>query len=336
MHSRIVFLTTGGTIGSHLTENGLTPAHDAESILDYLRDTNAECEFVHETLLNLDSSNIQPEHWQLIARRVYELLPSCDGIIITHGTDTLAYTACALSFMLRGLKKSVVLTGSQLPISSPLSDAVVNLHTAVEAIRHNIVGVSVSFDRKLIAGTRAVKVSTMGFNAFESLNTGYLARMYSDGLRVFDRPADYSAGETALFDKLSTDVFILKLLPGTRPEIFTTLLDMGYRGLVIEAFGAGGLHYIDRDLLSALRQVIKAGLSVVVCSQCLYERCDLSIYEVGRRLLAEGVISGRDMTTEAVSVKLMWALGQTDNAEKVAALFDMDIAGEVSSGEKTN
>lgn len=329
---RILLLTTGGTIASQKHERGLAPALHGKDLLDQLRSGYEDFLFDCDDLMDLDSSNIQPEEWKRIARRVQDALDSYDGIIITHGTDTMAYSASALSFMLQNLCKSVVFTGSQLPIQNPLTDGVTNLFTAVEAIARGIPGVSVAFNRKIISGTRAVKVSTMGFDAFESVNAEYLGQIFADGTRLFHLqqiPCDPSS-PTVLKDDICTDVFVLKLLPGTRPEIFDSLADMGYRGIVLEAFGAGGLHYINRDLLSKLSMLSKRNIAVVVCSQCLYERCDLSIYEVGHRILEQGVIPGRDMTTEAAATKLMWALGQTNDAEEVRRMFDICYAGEVT------
>ncbi len=182
---QILLLTTGGTIASQAKGNGLAPALHGNDLVEQLRIGYPDYQFDVEDLLDLDSSNIQPEEWRLIARRVYNALAEYHGIIITHGTDTLAYTAAALSFMLQNLCKPVVLTGSQLPIQNPLTDGVSNLFTAVEAITRGIAGVSVAFDRKIISGTRAVKVSTMGFNAFESVNAEYLGQIYADGTRTF-------------------------------------------------------------------------------------------------------------------------------------------------------
>lgn len=328
----ILLLTTGGTIASQKHANGLAPALHGKDMIAQLELGYPDYRFDFEDLLDLDSSNIQPEEWRLIARRVYDALPGYDGIIITHGTDTMAYTASALSFMLQNLCKSVVLTGSQLPIQNPLTDGVTNLYTAVEAIARGIAGVSVAFDRKIIPGTRAVKVSTMAFDAFESVNADYLGQIFADGTRIF-HPQHISCDPTSptiLNDDFCTDVFLLKLLPGTRPEIFDSLADMGYRGIVLEAFGSGGLHYINRDLHSRLAMLAERNIAVVVCSQCLYERCDLSIYEVGHRILEKGVIPARDMTTEAAATKLMWALGQTTQVDEVRRMFDTCYVGEVS------
>lgn len=327
---RILLLATGGTIASQPGADGLLPALGSQDLLARLGEVGGDFHFDSENLLDLDSSNIQPEEWRLIARRVYSALDDYDGIIITHGTDTMAYTASALSFMLQNLQKSVVLTGSQLPIDNPLTDAVTNLYTAVEAVASGITGVTVAFNRKIINGNRTVKVSTMGFDAFESVNAQYMGEIFADGMRVFHQTTAPADGPVRLMDNFCEDVFLLKLLPGTKPEIFDALADLGYRGIVLEAFGAGGLHYLHRDLLSKLDMLRAKGIAVVVCSQCLYERSDLSIYEVGRKLEASGGIPGRDMTTEAAATKLMWALGQTNSLSKVVDLFHTSFAGEIT------
>ena len=326
---KILLLSTGGTIASREGGNGLAPSIQPDELLGFIKDINLSYQFDYEDLLNLDSSNIQPEEWQIIARRVFKTLDDYDGVLITHGTDTMAYTASALSFMLRNLGKSVVLTGSQLPIESPLTDAKTNLYTAIAAIDSGIRGVTVAFDRKVINGARAVKVSTVGFDAFESVNAAFLGQLYADGMRVSGHQSEFdSALPTLLQDKICTDVFLLKLIPGTNPAIFDALAGMKYRGIVIEAFGAGGMHYINRDLLSRLQMLSEAGIVVVVCSQCLYEQSDLSLYEVGQRIMREGVLSGRDMTTEAAVTKLMWSLGQESDFEKAKKLFAENISGE--------
>lgn len=282
-------------------------------------------------LLSLDSSNIQAEEWQLIAREVYGALPYYDGIVITHGTDTMAYTASMLSFMLQNLKKPVVLTGSQVPIDNLLTDARNNLYTAFAAVDTGVPGVTVAFSRKLISGCRAVKVRAAGFDAFESVNAPYLGEVFSNGMRLLGSiaPEPDSEAPTVLLDNVSKDVFLLKLIPGTNPAVFGMLHKMHYRGIVIETFGLGGLHFMRRNLLPALAKLTGSGISVVACSQCLYEASDFSVYEVGRRLLDSGVIPALDMTTEAAVTKLMWALGQTDDPLEIRRIFEHNYAGEI-------
>lgn len=325
---KILLFTTGGTIASKEGKNGLEPEMDANELLSYMGDLTNLYDITCRELLNLDSSNIQAEEWKKIAGNVYDNMEKYDGIIVTHGTDTMAYTASMLCFMLPNPPIPVILTGSQMPIDSMLTDARNNLYTAFAAIDAEIPGVSVAFNRRVMRGCRAVKVRTLGFEAFESVNAPYLAEVFANGMQSYAKPE--KGGSPALKDSMSTDVFLLKLIPNTKPDIFDALMKLGYRGIVLEAFGAGGLHFLRRNLLEKLTALTKAGISIVACSQCLYEPSDFSIYEVGRRLLECGVIPGRDMTTEAAVTKLMWALGQTKDPKEIKRIFDTDLAGEVS------
>jgi len=330
MKKKILVLATGGTIASEAGVNGLEPAHGAGGLLPYLVGVAENYDITTKDILHLDSSNIQPEEWVVIARSVYEHYKDYDGIIITHGTDTMAYTASILSYMLKNLPIPVVLTGSQLPMSHPLTDAADNMRYAFAMAASGTPGVFVSFNRKIILGCRAVKVRTTGFDAFESVNCKNVAVIDSNGLNINEKIIKNPLGKCELLDSLCPDVFLIKLTPGLNPEIFDVLLQMNYKGIVIEAFGAGGLHFINRDLISKLQKMVEHGISVVVSSQCLYERSDLSIYQVGQLALEKGVISAYDMTTEAAVTKLIWALGQTDNPAEVKKIFETNYIGEIS------
>ena len=326
----ILLLSTGGTIASRPGSDGLEPEMSGQELLSCLGDLRGRFQVEVQQIMNLDSSNIQAEEWKIMARSVYETLSGYDGLIITHGTDTMAYSASMLSFMLRGLQKPVVFTGSQIPMDNMLTDARNNLFCALAAVEAEIPGVSVAFNRHIIRGCRAVKVRTMGFDAFESVNARYLGEIFADGLRVYGgEPVDQQE-KPELRDELSTDVFLLKLIPNTNPRLFDHLAEIGYRGVVLETFGAGGMHFHRRDLLEKLRMLEARGIVVVACSQCLYEPSNFTIYEVGRKLLEAGVIPAGDMTTEAAVTKLMWALGQETEPERVRELFLRNLAGEIT------
>lgn len=323
---KIILLATGGTIACVPGADGLAPGVTAAQLLARTPQLNRLAEMTGRDVFSLDSSNIQPEEWRVLARAARDALNESDGVVITHGTDTLAYSAAALSFMLRAPKGPVVLTGSQLPLEHPLSDAPSNLVEAVETARTAPPGVYVVFNHKIIRGTRAVKLRTTSFDAFDSVNAPLAGTLDAEGAhyRPFDPPA---GAPMRLEDDLETRVFLLKLMPGTSPEVFDWIAQSGMRGLVLEAFGMGGLHYIRRNLVDKLKMLSQRGVVTLVTTQCLYERANFSVYEVGRSVLSERVFSARDMTSEAAVAKLMWALGRP--GERLC-LLNENLCGEMS------
>ena len=324
----ILLLTTGGTIACTAGAQGLEPQNSGvmQFALEQLR---GFYDITVRDVMCLDSSNIRPAEWQLIAQTVFQERTNYDGIVISHGTDTMAYTASAVTFMLPGLDRPVVFTGSQLPLTDLLSDGPDNLRTAFAMAASGQPGVFLAFDRKVMLGCRAVKVRASNFSAFESVNARYVAQVSSNGL-VFDPDAIMPAKQPPqLVDNISQTVFLLKLTPGLSPEIFHALKGLGYKGIVIEAFGLGGMTVLNRGL-QGIRNAVDSGISVVVTTQCLYDSADLQVYQIGKQLLELGVIPARDMTTEAAMTKLMWALGQGMDQQEIADLFRQNLAGEIT------
>ena len=327
MKKHILLLTTGGTIASLPGGDGLEPQRsdvmerELEQLRTYYRITVKD-------VMCLDSSNIRPAEWQTLADTIYKMRLDYDGVVVSHGTDTMAYTASAMTFMLPNIDRPVVFTGSQLPLADMLSDGPDNLRTAFAMAAAGRSGVFLAFDRKVMLGCRAVKVRASGFTAFESVNARYAGVVSNRGLVLDEAVLPVPSGLPQLMDAVSCDVFLLKLTPGMNTAIFDALVSMGIRGIVIEAFGLGGMNVLNRGL-SGIRHAVDAGISVVITTQCLYDSANLGVYQVGSKLLELGVIQGLDMTSEAAMTKLMWAIGQGMDQAQIAKLFRTNLAGEI-------
>ena len=327
---KILFIATGGTIASAKTENGLTPAITSEELLNAVPQVKNLCAVDTVQPYSLDSTNMCWKQWIHVAEIIRDNYAKYDGFVIAHGTDTMAYTAAALSYMVQNSAKPVVLTGSQKSIYNRDTDARNNLYRAfVYAVSDGAWGVQLVFDNKVILGTRARKTRTRSFNAFSSIDYPETAVFRDTRLVTFlRRPTDQPP--VRFYERLEPAVFVLRLVPGMRADIIP-LLAPHYRALVLESFGVGGLPGGEHgEMFAALRRWCESGRLAVFTTQVPHEGCDLAVYEVGRAVgELPGVLEARDMTPEAVAVKLMWALGQTEDREKAARLFETPIEYDI-------
>lgn len=329
---KILMLATGGTIATLKTREGKVPQLTSGELLRTVPEIKTVCQVETCQLFQLDSTNIHPDHWKQIARAILEAYDTFDGFVITHGTDTMAYTAAALSYMIQRSPKPVVLTGSQKSIYNRDTDARNNLLRAVLYACHDAAwGVQLVFDGQVILGTRARKTRTKSFNAFSSIDYPNTAEFRDLRLVPFlPCPPSY-AGGPVFYDRLDPAVFVLRLVPGMRADIIP-LLAGHCKALILESFGVGGLPGGDDGaLFAAVRDWCAAGRLAVFTTQVAHEGSDLAVYEVGRAAKAlPGVLEARDMTPEAAAVKLMWALGQGGGREQVSRLFLTPVQFDIS------
>ena len=330
MSKRILIINTGGTLSSVKGANGLVPGLYSGDLLGELRMVSKNLELEMEDFCSLDSSNIGPEDWAQLAALIAQRSSDYHGIVVIHGTDTLAYTSSMLAFMLQNIPIPVVVTGSQLSIADPVADALENCRCGLHMAAGGYPGIFVAFNRKVMLGCRTSKVRTMSFDAFESINYPNVGEISSLGLHIFENNLVEKRGAFQLQTSYSDQVALLKLYPGICPQIMDLYYEQGYKALYIEGFGLGGMPFLKNDFIGKVGEVIKKGMLVLVGSQCRYDGSNLSVYETGRLALEKGVVQAYDMTAEAAMTKLMWVLGQTKDPEEMKKYFSRSIAGEVS------
>ncbi len=326
---KILLLGTGGTIASEMGVDGLAPELGPQQLLRYVPAVSRMCEVDCLSLFSIDSTNITPTHWIAVTRVLRDRYDDYDGFVICHGTDTMAYTAAALSYMVQGAQKPIILTGAQKPINYDSTDSKMNLTDAFTcACSERIHGVCIVFSGRVILGTRARKTCSKSFAAFSSINYPELANLHDGRMMRYIEP-EYRP-VPLFYDKLDTSVGLVKMIPGTDFELLDFMLERKH-ALVIECFGVGGLPSYDDDrLFETVRRHTAAGRFLVVTTQVQNEGSDLSVYEVGHRLKSNPrVLEAYDMTTETALAKIMWILARTQDPEEVARLFYTPVAHDI-------
>lgn len=336
--SQILIIYTGGTIGmmSDPVTKTLVPIN-FEQIMDNVPELEKlNCKIkVHSFEHIIDSSNMNPEVWSELAGLIEANYDKVDGFVILHGSDTMAFTASALSFMLQNLDKPVIFTGSQLPISAVRTDAKENLMTAIEIAkakkndRSRVPEVCIYFDYKLFRGNRAFKYNSSKFEAFRSPNYPILAESGVHLRFSINDIREPGEGPLKIHNKLVSDVAVLKLYPGISPKVVQTILGADVRGIIMETFGAGNTT-TDQWFIDLLKNAIDNGKVILDISQCKVGTVELGRYETSKQLKDIGVANGYDMTYEAAVTKMMYLLGEIDDPKEVKRCLEKDLRGELT------
>ena len=334
---RILFIATGGTIASRRSEHGLTPVMTSEELLSYVPQVRSFCEVDTVKLFNLDSTNITPAHWVEMAATIERNYEDYDGFVLSHGTDTMAYTAAALSYLIQNSPKPIILTGAQKPIDMESTDARINLADSFTyASFERAGGVQIVFNGNVILGTRAKKTYSKNYNAFSSVNYPFLAAIRDGQLFSYIEPA--ANYRWPIFcSKLSERVGVIKLTPGASADLLDCYLRL-HDAVIIESYGTGGLPQgTGQNFSEVIDRYAGEGKVIVMTTQVANDGSDMSVYKVGGEIKNRyNLLEAYDMTTEAALTKLMWILGQTTEPAAIRRMFRTTIANDILYQEKTN
>jgi len=335
---KVLITYTGGTIGMRPTQEGYAPeAGYLTKLMHNMPELHhpAMPQFeVHEYDPLLDSANMRPTDWVRLAQHIAAHYDVYDGFVILHGTDTMAYTASALSFLLRNLGKTVIITGAQIPIAEVRSDARDQLITALQlAGNFEIPEVCISFNGRLLRGNRAVKVDATGLNAFDSPNYPPLAEIGVDINIFWERTLPLPTQPLHVYDLSPQAVGAMRLFPGISAEVVQNFLRHPLRGFVLETYGVGNAPQ-DPEFLAVLREATERGVVIVNCTQCLHGTVHMEKYATGDSLHKAGVVSGYDMTPMAALTKLFFLLSQGLEVAEVRRQITLNLRGELTPPEQ--
>lgn len=311
-------ITTGGTIASIPSNNGLIPKISGKDIISLMPELKNICTIDTLELLNIDSSNISKKHYILMLDTLEKNYDNYDGFVITHGTDTMAYSSSMLACAIENLSKPVVFTGSQLPLKAKATDAYRNLYDAFLAASDNVYGVFLAFNGDIHYGDSVKKVYSENFTGFLSINNKTAGK--SDNNKIIWNKLYKNHNIKPVFNKnISEKVFVLKMIPSLKPDIIDVLINMGYKGIIIEGYGAGGVPTADceNNFIPALQKAIENNVAVVCATQCLYDGVHLDKYPAGILSEKYGAISSKNMTLEKTLAKLMLGIGNNMNLKEL-------------------
>lgn len=340
--ARITLISTGGTIASKVDyETGaVTPALRPEEIVEWIPEIEDIAYLSTKEIMSIFSEDMRPELWSRIAEEVYtEMINGVAGVVIAHGTDTMAYTSAALAFAIRNKPVPVVFVGSQRSSDRPSTDAALNLISAVlvasrAPLAESVIVMHASTSDDVCAvhrGVKARKMHTSRRDAFQSINDKPIALVYPLKRELVMTGKVYEERgpkNPSLMSKFDDKVALIKFYPGMRGDIIDFLVDKGYHGIVLEGTGLG---HVANSLVDPIKRAVEAGIPVVMTSQCLFGRVNMYVYSTGRRLLEAGVIPGHDMLPEVAFVKLSWILGSiTRDLSEVRRLIESNIVGEIN------
>ncbi len=325
---KILLIATGGTIASRPGEEGLTPELTSEELLSCIPEVRDLCRIDTVQPFNLDSTNMRPENWLAVARLIRDRYEEYDGFVITHGTDTMAYAAATLYYLIQNSPKPVVLTGSQVSIHARDTDARENLLSAVVYACHpDACGVHLVFDDKVICANRAQKTRTRSFNAFSSIDYPEVAYIRDGEVRTY--VPEKLTGPVRFYDALESRVCVVKLIPGMDPGILDYAADR-FRAVIIESFGVGGVPYYDsEEFADKIGALLEKHVKVIITTQVPHEGSDMALYRVGFRVKQKyELLEAYTMTTEAVVAKVEWALAQAKDDEDFRRLFRTPVGND--------
>lgn len=335
MKKRVLIIYTGGTIGMKRTDKGYAPVSgfldQAIAAIEDMKSDGAPEWDLQEMSPLLDSSDITVKEWNKIAKVIYDNYLFYDGFVVLHGTDTMAYTASALSFILDGLDKPVVLTGSQIPLSEIRSDGRDNLITSMLIAAEGVVPeVCLYFSGKLLRGNRAVKMSADDLVAFDSPNYPHLADV---GITIkYNLPAirKKQKSEIKMQPLSEVPIGVLKVFPGIQFGLFESIMTEKLSGIVLETFGAGNIPSDGGALIPIISHAFESGSVITVCSQCPAGTVSLGAYETSSALKSAGAVSGFDMTTEAAVAKLYYLFSLGITVDEIKSRMEQDLRGEMT------